>query len=306
MARLCALALCALSCVAFQATPRRSLRRARPLRAGDDESIDDEAEAARIAAFRARLVSGGLDAVASVAAAVEGDEGPSEWARAAAKPAAGVVLVGSESYFFADDPGREAKASLARVGLPEDAADRIPPERQAALAPVVLLLDASKRAGFTGVLMGRRSGYMMGDFSELSVENFRLQPLWIGGPHRDEADGRRTVGAASDEATTTGIVAVHPYRTVVGAEPLNDDGLFVGGAWSSATMLAGKGMANPFRFRLFAQATTWRPGDLEREINAGAWSVLSVSTDLLLKDRDRGARPLALDILDAVDAGATN
>ena len=47
-------------------------------------------------------------------------------------------------------------------------------------------------------------------------------------------------------------------------------------------------------------------GDLEREINAGAWSVLSVSTDLLLKDRDRGARPLALDILDAVDAGAKN
>ena len=128
MARLCAFALCALSCVAFQATPRRPLRRAQPLRATDDES-DDEAEAARIAAFRARLVSGGLDAVASVAAAVEGDEGPSEWARAAAKPAAGVVLVGSESYFFADAPGREAKASLARVGLPEDAADRIPPER---------------------------------------------------------------------------------------------------------------------------------------------------------------------------------
>ena len=44
MARLCAFALCALSCVAFQATPRRSLRRAPPLRATDDES-DDEAEA---------------------------------------------------------------------------------------------------------------------------------------------------------------------------------------------------------------------------------------------------------------------
>ena len=62
-------------------------------------------------------------------------------------------------------------------------------------------------------------------------------------------------------------------------------------------------MANPFRFRLFAQATRWPPGELEKEIREGAWLCADVSTDLLLKDRDRGARPLALDVLEELEKG---
>ena len=140
---------------------------------------------------------------------------------------------------------------------------------------------------------------MMGDFTELNTNGFVVQPLWIGGPSMAPSEAYRTA-ASADDAAGTGIVAIHPYRTVTGATALTDDGLFVGGDWSSATMLVEKGMANPFRFRLFAQATTWKPGDLEREIASGAWRVAQVSTELLLKDRDRGARPLPLDILDSL------
>ena len=40
---------------------------------------------------------------------------------------------------------------------------------------------------------------------------------------------------------------------------------------------------------------------MEKEIQAGAWLCADVSTDLLLKDRDRGARPLALDVLEELE-----
>ena len=55
--------------------------------------------------------------------------------------------------------------------------------------------------------------------------------------------------------------------------PVGGDGLCVGGCWRTATTLVEKGMMNPFRFRLFAQATAWKPGELERELGAGAWRV---------------------------------
>ena len=101
----------------------------------------------------------------------------------------------------------------------------------------------------------------------------------------------RTVGAP-EAGATTGIVAVHPYaaETIPGSVQLTDDGLYAGGDWRTASTLVEKGMANPFRFRLFAQATRWQPGELEKEIQGGAWLCADVSTDLLLKDRDRGAR----------------
>ena len=148
---------------------------------------------------------------------------------------------------------------------------------------------------------------MMGDLKELYTTGFMLQPLWVGGPTVVDAFSspiERNVGAP-EHGATTGIVAVHPYapETVPGSIPLTDDGLYAGGDWRTASTLVEKGMANPFRFRLFAQATRWQPGELEKEIQAGAWLCADVSTDLLLKDRDRGARPLALDVLEELEKG---
>ena len=281
-----------------------------PRQASDrDGSIDDADEAARVAAFRARLLKGGLDAVAKDVEPTEedDDEGDPEWARVAEKPRTGVVLIGRKDWFFADKPSGQVKSALKRVGLAADAAQRIPEDRLAGLVPVVLILDGAqpKSEGFSGVLLGRRSGYMMGDLKELYTTGFMLQPLWVGGPTVEDAFSskiERTVGAP-EHGATTGIVAVHPYapETVPGSIQLTDDGLYAGGDWRTASTLVEKGMANPFRFRLFAQATRWPPGELEKEIREGAWLCADVSTDLLLKDRDRGARPLALDVLEELE-----
>ena len=280
-----------------------------PRQASDrDGSIDDADEAARVAAFRARLLKGGLDAVAKdVEPTEEEDEVDPEWARVAEKPRTGVVLIGRKDWFFADKPSGAVKSALKRVGLAADAAQRIPEDRLAGLVPVVLILDGAqpKSEGFSGVLLGRRSGYMMGDLKELYTTGFMLQPLWVGGPTVEDAFSspiERTVGAP-EAGATTGIVAVHPYasETIPGSVQLTDDGLYAGGDWRTASTLVEKGMANPFRFRLFAQATRWQPGELEKEIREGAWLSADVSTDLLLKDRDRGARPLALDVLEELE-----
>lgn len=274
-----------------------------------DGDIEDADEAARVAAFRARLMSGGLDAVAKAEepAEAEDDDVDPEWARKAEKPATGVVLIGNKDWFFVEKPSSDVKAALKRVGLASDAAQKIPDDRLAGLVPVVLILEggAPKAEGFSGVLMGRRSGYMMGDLKELYTTGFMLQPLWVGGPTVEDAFSspiERTVGAP-EAGAATGIVAVHPYdpETIAGSVQITDDGLYAGGDWRTCSTLVEKGMANPFRFRLFAQATRWQPGELEQEIQAGAWLCADVSTDLLLKDRDRGAAPLALDVLEELE-----
>ena len=118
-----------------------------PRQASDrDGSIDDADEAARVAAFRARLLKGGLDAVAKDVAPTEEDEDDvdPEWARVAEKPRTGVVLIGRKDWFFADKPSGQVKSALKRVGLAADAAQRIPEDRLAGLVPVVLILDGAQ------------------------------------------------------------------------------------------------------------------------------------------------------------------
>ena len=206
-----ALLLLAAATEAFVGAPplRCRVKRGASDRDGD---IEDADEAARVAAFRARLMSGGLDAVAKTEEPAEAEDGgvDPEWARKAEKPATGVVLIGNKDWFFAEKPSSDVKAALKRVGLASDAAQKIPDDRLAGLVPVVLILEGSapKAEGFSGVLMGRRSGYMMGDLKELYTTGFMLQPLWVGGPTVEDAFSspiERTVGAP--EGAATGIVA---------------------------------------------------------------------------------------------------
>ena len=82
----------------------RRAPRCRALRSSQDGETDDADEAARIAAFRARLMAGGLDAVAAPEVVEDPDEGPAEWARPAEAPATGTVLVGKVDWFFDPNP----------------------------------------------------------------------------------------------------------------------------------------------------------------------------------------------------------
>lgn len=257
-----------------------------------DESVEDSADAARIAEFRAKLVAGGLDSVATA-----GPEVSAYWARPVERVERGCVLLGAESFFFGKGGGnrRVREAALDRVGLPRDIANRVAEEQRPSLMPVVLVLDASDAQA--GVLLGRRSGFIMGDLKSLDSSQFLVQPLWVGGPSEPPRTdlNLRTVGGPNP-GDITGILALHPYRDIDGAQPVTADGLYSGGDWADAKDRVARGRANPFRFRLVAQATLWKPGDLDAELKAGAWTVAQVSIDLLLKDRLPGSRPLWVDI----------
>ena len=259
------------------------------VRVSDDENVEESEEAAaKLAKFKARLLAGGLDAVST-------DEAPEVdpmWARMAEKPGMGKVLLGREAFFFQENGGGTVyENAMKRVGFPLDLAERVPDEgnRRALLPAILLVSDYMSDDALEGLLLGRRSGFMFGDFAkDLDTSNFVVQPLWIGGPEAPWALDQRTVGC-SEENQPTGIVAIHPYE-LPGAAKLNDDGLYFGGHWNTAKLYVDKGMANPFRFRIFAQATRWDTSqDLQAEVDAGAWTIADVSTELILKDRERGS-----------------
>ena len=163
------------------------------------------------------MLKGGLDAVAKDVEPTEEDDSEEdpEWARAAEKPRTGVVLIGRKDWFFADKPSGAVKSALKSVGLAagRGAAHPRGPVSGFSSGSVDLGRRPTEVRRFSGVLLGRRSGYMMGDLKELFTTGFMLQPLWVGGPTVEDAFSspiERTVGAPEDGATT-GIVAVHPY-----------------------------------------------------------------------------------------------
>lgn len=238
--------------------------------------------------------------MAAMEAMLAGEEPISEetyWARKISSSWAGVgtILIGHEEFFFADhtDPVREA--ALKRVGLPSDVTEKFTGQQRASILPIVLILESDP---MSGVLVGRRSGQLMADFAKLDREHFHTQPLWLGGPSPPAADDKRRTVASPDGESPTGIIAIHPYPELAGAKRITRDGICVGADWSAAKDAVKRGRANPYRFRLTALATNWEDGEFEKERDLGAWTIAEVSTDLLLKDKTPGSRPLFFDICD--------
>ncbi|KAJ1450742.1 hypothetical protein M885DRAFT_531518 [Pelagophyceae sp. CCMP2097] len=274
-----------------------------------DALIDDEAEGAAIAAFRARLIAGGLDGVAAepVDRAVRDAAAAAIWAREAKGDVkSGTILVGNEDFFFgALDEARfkVRHAAFRRLGLSEDAGSRS--EARARVLPACILVHAANGKA-SGIIFGRRSGYMMGDLPDLDTSGFRVQPLLFGGPSKPDAAGgadalaRRTAGAGKGKGPS-GILALHPYGEVAGSLRLTNDGLFCGGDWAAMQAMVASGGANAFRVQLFVQACLWETGDLDAEIAAGAWRQVECSTELLLKERDRTTPTLWKEIVDLME-----
>lgn len=296
-----------LPCAAFVSQQQQQWRqRSRVVRPSfeGDESVEDLGDAAKIADFRAKLMAGGLDGVATTQPVDE--EPPELWARQVDRLETGRVLLGSESFFFGKGNRREREGVLDRVALPLDLAKQVPEGARGQVMPAILVVQSSKVGGTYGVLLGRRSGVIMGDFKDLDTSEFLVQPLWVGGttpPPQSNPDLTNLMTSCAVTANTfSGIMALHPYSNIPNAERLNDDGLWVGGDWDEAKNLVKRGRANPYRFRLVAQLTYWPPGDLERELKAGAWTIADVSTELILKERkERSSKPAWIDIQDAIE-----
>ena len=196
--------------------------------------------------------------------------------------------IGRKDRPFADKPSGAVKSALKRSV--SRSTRRAHPEEERGTSTRGPDPDGAqpKSEGFSGVLLGRRSDRW---HQGIVYDRIHVNPVGRGVDRRGRVfiTIERTVGAPEDGATT-GIVAVHPYaaETIPRSVQLTDDGLYAGGDWRTASTLVEKGMANPFRFRLFAQATRWQPGELEKEIQAGAW----LCARPRLPDRPRAGRLL--------------
>lgn len=230
------------------------------------------------------------------------------------------------SATVANNGNQVSPSLLAKFGLTLPPPAEIGPDRRADLLPVVILVENNNMlTGSQGVLMNRRTGYLIGDLEQqkpppLNEEGekddsgslkmgpskikddknysptlgaFMIQPLWFGGTssggiNNDKGEKSKTESAAG------GLDMLHMCEKVSGSKKISDDGLFWGGSPVEAQeVMTEHNKENPskaisgFDFKFYVQSTRWLPTQLEKEVRDGTWFVTSVSKNVLFKSRDR-------------------
>ena len=235
------------------------------------------------------------------------EEGTADWAKPVSdnplRP--GTILVANpkkfcESSSSDDDEGNrnlfrialgEGSATpspslLAKFGLTRPPPKSLGPDRQADLLPVVVIVEADGKAGINGVLLNRRTGYLLGDLEQPPpddsspsenmppiLEKFCIQPLWFGGV----------------DSISTGLDMLHLCPTVEDATQITDDGMY----WGGDPAQAQDAMEDPsldriysgFDFKFFVQSTIWSTNDLKKELKDEVWFPAQVSKNVLFKVR---------------------
>jgi Uncharacterized ACR, COG1678 len=174
---------------------------------------------------------------------------------------------------------------LAKFGLTRPPPKTLGPDRQADLLPVVVIVEVDERSGVNGVLLNRRTGYLLGDLEQPPPENddpnnmppilekFCIQPLWFGGV----------------DNISTGLDMLHLCPTVQDACQITEDGMF----WGGDPAQAQDAMEDPsldrlytgFDFKFFVQSTIWSTKALQKEIDDKVWFPAKVSKNVLFKVR---------------------
>jgi hypothetical protein len=173
---------------------------------------------------------------------------------------------------------------LAKFGLTRPPPKSLGPDRQADLLPVVVIVEADEKAGINGVLLNRRTGYLLGDLEQPPpddssptdnmppiLEKFCIQPLWFGGV----------------DSISTGLDMLHLCPAVKDATQITDDGMY----WGGEPAQAQDAMEDPsldriysgFDFKFFVQSTIWSTNDLKKELKAEVWFPAQVSKNVLFK-----------------------
>jgi putative AlgH/UPF0301 family transcriptional regulator len=194
-------------------------------------------------------------------------------ARESGVPAKGSVLVANPQRFCSRNPFARAVKDLNRFGLqgPVQGGD-LSADTKAQMLPVLLLIEHGDK-GSSGVLLERRTGALMGDISMDEYGCVAISPLWLGGTEQQNS-----------------LFCVHNCPEVEGATELNPDGLMLGG-WEAARPKVADSSLAEGRFKFFLGATEWKAGQLQEEIEAGAWLVLDCDAELVMKDRVSGWQP---------------
>jgi putative AlgH/UPF0301 family transcriptional regulator len=292
----------------------------------DDDDDDDEDEIVdeqSIADFRAKMGSlyggGDGDGQATISSVDEliqfarSQSGTSstvvqEWAKPVKQGLPGTILVANPEKFCQSSNygifnAGPSPSLLAKFGLTRPPPKDLGPDRQADLLPVLIVVERDEKKGCRGVLLNRRTGYLLGDLEQPSqasgeissalppiLEKFCIQPLWFGGI----------------DNISSGLDMLHLCPTVQNAQKLTEDGLY----WGGDPAQAQEAMENPsldriltgFDFKFFVQSTIWSAKDLDKEIQDGVWFPASVSKEVLFKSRDRmgtqKAKPLWTEIME--------
>mmetsp|Transcript_315 Transcript_315/g.576 ORF Transcript_315/g.576 Transcript_315/m.576 type:complete len:443 (-) Transcript_315:1385-2713(-) len=257
------------------------------------------------------------------------DVAPEDWAKETSEIRPGTVLVANPSKFcdegdygrmsgndnepsgggkdfFAAALGRTGPAPslLAKFGLTQPPPRHLGADRQADLLPVVIVVG-TEGGQVQGVLLNRRTGYLLGDLEQPSadgssgennedmapiLEKFCIQPLWFGGI----------------DSLSVGLDMLHLCPTVRDATKITEDNVY----WGGDPAQAQDAMEDPsldrmysgFDFKFFVQSTIWsNVGTLQSEVDDKIWFPAKVSQKILFKSRDRmgtkKAKPLWAEIM---------
>lgn len=191
----------------------------------------------------------------------------------ASKPARGRVLVANPAKFFSSnifqgDPVKD----LSRFNLQGPLDARYAPDQFANMLPVILLVDYEKGNVARGVLLERRTGALMGDLGMSEYGCVAIAPLWLGG-----------------QANRNTLTIVHNVDDMASADELGE-GLYTGGWDEAAPRLSNSSLAEG-RFKFYLGSTNWQAGQLDQEMENGAWFVFKVDPEIFLKDRIPGWQP---------------
>ena len=266
--------------------PRITLRRvALPLLLTVDDDDGDsgggESDSGEIDAFRAQLMRqfAGVEGAADAAAdwkmqAVEGYSSPEGSVERSESVVAGMVLVADPRKFCSRNPFARPVKDLERFGLkgPIPQADQdVTPDLMAQMLPVLLITEHDGK-GSRALLLERRTGALMGDISMDDFGCVAISPLWLGGTARQSS-----------------LYTLHTVPDLPGAQPVCD-GMWVGG-WDAAKPKVADSSISEERFKFFLGVTEWAAGQLQKEVDDGAWLPLKCTPDVVFKDRVISWRP---------------
>lgn len=129
---------------------------------------------------------------------------------------------------------------------------------------VILLCDHSLEGSF-GLVLNRPTGLSLGQALDETL-TFDAT-LWSGGP-----------------VQTDTLHYLHPYgEAVEGTLPVLD-GVYWGGAFEAICKGIGRDRFDADRFRFFVGYSGWGPGQLDAEVDEGAWIVLDADASLVFDD----------------------
>lgn len=235
---------------------------------GESGDGNPDEEAARIAAFRDSLKWPTGSEPAVIVGSTGGD-GEDLWAEQHPTLERGCVLVANMEE-FSKDAGLFGKGmrDWKAYGLEGPVRPDWSPDHTAQMLPVVLVTEHKPGGPSKGVLMDRRTGVLLGDLINVDegFAHFAIQPLYFGG-----------------NVDSNSLTMMHVEEDIPDSEPMMN-GLCIGG-WERVKVMVAEGQVSPVAFKFSIQHCLWASGELEEQVQRGAWTVASVSSDVLMKDR---------------------